>query len=206
MRRNSFQSIVFSFEPVNSFFKLFNFSGHAFFLSLPPFSDLVHDYPLFLVNLFNPSTISFTGTPDLPRDLAGTTRLAQDHGRTTVETDALQKTLLDLLMDWNTLPAVANVPLVKAWQRLVERGLPVLVITAEGKLRDVFFDRIHRAACAGLTNPNLVRVRLQGTNHIFTTGGAIEACIDQAPVAQGINRAGVGFDLAAGNGALLGFG
>ncbi|HZI13753.1 MAG TPA: alpha/beta fold hydrolase [Myxococcus sp.] len=87
--------------------------------------------------------------------------------------------LLDLLMDWNTLPAVANVPLVKAWQRLVERGLPVLVITAEGKLRDVFFDRIHRAACAGLTNPNMVRVRLQGTNHIFTTGGAIEACIDQ---------------------------
>lgn len=87
--------------------------------------------------------------------------------------------LLDLLMDWNTLPAVANVPLVKAWQRLVERGLPVLVMTAEGKLRDVFFDRIHRAACAGLTNPNLVRVRLRGTNHIFTTGGAIEACIHQ---------------------------
>ncbi len=87
--------------------------------------------------------------------------------------------LLDLLMDWNTLPAVANVPLVKAWQRLTERGLPVLVITAEGKLRDVFFDRIHRAACAGLTNPNMVRVRLRGTNHIFTTGGAIEACIDQ---------------------------
>lgn len=87
--------------------------------------------------------------------------------------------LLDLLMDWNTLPAVANVPLVKAWQRLVERGLPVLVITAEGKLRDVFFDRIHRAACAGLTNPNMVRVRLQGTNHIFTTGGAIDACISQ---------------------------
>ena len=35
------------------------------------------------------------------------------------------------------------------------------------------------AACAGLTNPNLVRVRLKGTNHIFTTGGAIDACIDQ---------------------------
>ncbi|WP_164016595.1 alpha/beta fold hydrolase [Pyxidicoccus trucidator] len=85
--------------------------------------------------------------------------------------------LLDLLMDWGTLPAVANVPLVRAWQRVVERGVPVLVITAEGKLRDVFFDRIHRAAFADLKVATLERLRLRGTNHIFTTGGAIDACI-----------------------------
>ncbi|NVJ21626.1 hypothetical protein HUW62_10400 [Myxococcus sp. AM011] len=86
--------------------------------------------------------------------------------------------LLDLLMDWDSLPAVANVPLVRAWQRVVERGLPVLVLTAEGKLRDVFFDRIHRSALADLPHPNLSRIRLKGTNHIFTTGGAIEASVD----------------------------
>ncbi|QSQ16057.1 hypothetical protein [Myxococcus landrumensis] len=85
--------------------------------------------------------------------------------------------LLDLLMDWDSLPAVANVPLVRAWQRVVERGLPVLVITAEGKLRDVFFDRIHRSALAGLRHSNLTRTRLRGTNHIFTTGGAIDTCV-----------------------------
>ncbi|MCP3064976.1 hypothetical protein LXT21_40005 [Myxococcus sp. K38C18041901] len=85
--------------------------------------------------------------------------------------------LLDLLMDWDSLPAVANVPLVRAWQRVVRRGQPVLVMTAEGKLRDVFFDRIHRSSLADLPHPNLSRVRLQGTNHIFTTGGAIEACV-----------------------------
>ena len=85
--------------------------------------------------------------------------------------------LLDLLMDWNSLPAVANVPLVRAWQRVVERGVPVLVITAEGKLRDVFFDRIHRSAFGDLKVATLERLRLRGTNHIFTTGGAIDACI-----------------------------
>jgi pimeloyl-ACP methyl ester carboxylesterase len=85
--------------------------------------------------------------------------------------------LLDLLMDWGTLPAVANVPLVRAWQRVVERGVPVLVITAEGKLRDVFFERIHRAAFSDLKVATLERLRLRGTNHIFTTGGAIDACI-----------------------------
>ncbi|WP_163997500.1 alpha/beta fold hydrolase [Pyxidicoccus caerfyrddinensis] len=85
--------------------------------------------------------------------------------------------LLDWLMDWGRLPAVANVPLVRAWQRVVQRGVPVLVITAEGKLRDVFFDRIHRAAFSDLKVAMLERLRLRGTNHIFTTGGAIDACI-----------------------------
>ncbi|MCP3104962.1 hypothetical protein LZ198_39465 [Myxococcus sp. K15C18031901] len=87
--------------------------------------------------------------------------------------------VLDWLMDWGSLPAVANVPLVRAWQRAVERGMPLLVITAEGKLRDVFFARIHRAALPDLSYPHLRRLRLAGTNHIFTTGGAIAACVEQ---------------------------
>ncbi|MCE9672506.1 hypothetical protein LY474_32335 [Myxococcus stipitatus] len=87
--------------------------------------------------------------------------------------------VLDWLMDWGSLPAVANVPLVRAWQRAVERGTPLLVITAEGKLRDVFFARIHRAALPDLRYPNLRHLRLPGTNHIFTTGGAITTCVEQ---------------------------
>ncbi|MBE2320969.1 ABC transporter ATP-binding protein [Solirubrobacter sp. CPCC 204708] len=45
----------------------------------------------------HPSTITFSGAEDLPRDLAGVTRIVRDHGRTTLETDALQRSLLDLL-------------------------------------------------------------------------------------------------------------
>ncbi|MBZ4399378.1 hypothetical protein OWM54_01715 [Myxococcus sp. MISCRS1] len=118
--------------------------------------------------------------------------------------------LLDLLMDWDSLPAVANVPLVRAWQRVVRRGQPVLVMTAEGKLRDVFFDRIHRSALADLPHPNLSRVRLRGTNHIFTTGGAIEACVaelarwasasfpESAAVPEGVDAARPGLERVAG--------
>ncbi|MDA0170920.1 ABC transporter ATP-binding protein [Solirubrobacter taibaiensis] len=45
----------------------------------------------------HPSTISFTGAPDLPDDLAGVTRIVHDRGRTILETDALQRSLSDLL-------------------------------------------------------------------------------------------------------------
>ena len=43
------------------------------------------------------STISFAGAPDVPRDLAGVSRIVHDHGRTTLVTDALQHSLSDLL-------------------------------------------------------------------------------------------------------------
>jgi ABC-2 type transport system ATP-binding protein len=45
----------------------------------------------------HPSTISFAGEPDVPSDLAGISRIVHEHGRTTLETDALQRSLSDLL-------------------------------------------------------------------------------------------------------------
>ncbi|MBU8898693.1 hypothetical protein KRR26_24070 [Corallococcus sp. M34] len=89
-----------------------------------------------------------------------------------------RQALLDLLLDRDVLPDVANVPLVQAWQRVVQRGTPALVLTAEGKLRDVFFERIHQAALAHLPHPNVSRFKLTGTNHIFTTGGAGERAVE----------------------------
>ena len=45
----------------------------------------------------HPSTISFANAPDVPGDLAGIRRVVHEYGRTTLETDALQTSLSDLL-------------------------------------------------------------------------------------------------------------
>lgn len=53
----------------------------------------------------HPSTISFASAPDVPGDLAGVRRVAHEYGRTTIETDALQSSLSDLLA-WAALNRV----------------------------------------------------------------------------------------------------
>lgn len=52
-----------------------------------------------------PSTISFVGVADLPGDLTGVRQVVHEHGRTTLETDALQRSLSDLLA-WATREGV----------------------------------------------------------------------------------------------------
>ncbi len=82
--------------------------------------------------------------------------------------------LLGLLLQRGKLPGATNVPLVAAWRRVVERRLPTLVMTAQGKLHEVFFDRINAVALAGAPTSHITRVSLPRTNHTFTTGGAID--------------------------------
>ena len=53
----------------------------------------------------HPSTISFAQVPDVPDDLAGLVRVEHGHGRTRLETDALQASLSDLLA-WAALNGV----------------------------------------------------------------------------------------------------
>lgn len=84
-----------------------------------------------------------------------------------------RRAILDFLMSRSGLPAVTNLPLAAMWKRWVEAAHPALVITAEGKLREIFFDRINAGMPVRLDTPSYVHVRLPGTNHIFTTGGAI---------------------------------
>ena len=45
----------------------------------------------------HPSTISFTDVPGVPEDLVGVGRIVRKDGRTTLETDALQRSLTDVL-------------------------------------------------------------------------------------------------------------
>lgn len=85
-----------------------------------------------------------------------------------------RKMILDFVLSSSTLPDVTNMPLASAWQRYVQHKRPVLVITADQKLREVFFDRINRVVLQKVDTRTMRHIRLKGTNHIFTTGGAIE--------------------------------
>lgn len=85
-----------------------------------------------------------------------------------------RQAILDFVMSRSGVPAVTNLPLSAAWKSWVEAGKPALVITAQGKLRELFFDRINSALAVPLDGPKTKHVRLGQTNHIFTTGGAIE--------------------------------
>ena len=51
------------------------------------------------------STISFAARPDVPGDLAGVRGVRHEHGRTTIETDALQRTL-ERLLAWASEEAI----------------------------------------------------------------------------------------------------
>jgi pimeloyl-ACP methyl ester carboxylesterase len=88
-----------------------------------------------------------------------------------------RKAILDFVLSHSELPSVTNLPLAAAWQRFVTAKRPALVITAEGKLREVFFERINATVLAGVEGGPYQHVRLAGTNHIFTTGGAIQTVI-----------------------------
>jgi pimeloyl-ACP methyl ester carboxylesterase len=80
-----------------------------------------------------------------------------------------------LMLQKDKLPDVTNYPVVACWRRAVERRVPMLVVTAEGKMRELFFDRVNAVVLANADMRSVTRVRLAGTNHIFTTGGAIDA-------------------------------
>jgi alpha-beta hydrolase superfamily lysophospholipase len=88
-----------------------------------------------------------------------------------------RKLILDLVMDRTKLPAVTNLKLAAAWRSVVARDVPVLVITADGKMREIFFDRINAVVLSGLAQRRVDHARLKRTNHIFTSGGALEAVL-----------------------------
>jgi pimeloyl-ACP methyl ester carboxylesterase len=88
-----------------------------------------------------------------------------------------RRTMLAMLRRRAELPPVTNLPLVDAWRELVRHARPSLVITAAGKMHEIFFDRINSVALRGLDMSAVRHVRLQRTNHIFTTGGAIDAVL-----------------------------
>jgi pimeloyl-ACP methyl ester carboxylesterase len=67
------------------------------------------------------------------------------------------------------LPSIANIPLIRCWQRLTTSGMPVLVLNASGtKLRKVEFDYLaHVLKLAGRNSRVEVKV-VEGTGHTFS--------------------------------------
>jgi len=78
--------------------------------------------------------------------------------------------ILDVVLPRDQLPKSTNVPLVGAFCRRVNARSPTLVVTARGKLHEVFFDRITGVVLEGGRRPNFPHLRVAGTNHTFSTG------------------------------------
>jgi len=108
-------------------------------------------------------------------DYWGWMRLLADEGPRSRWVPFPRRTVLALLRRRAVLPSVANVPLVNAWREVVRHARPSLVITAAGKMPEIYFDRINDVALRGIDMGAVIHIRLTNTNHIFTTGGAIEA-------------------------------
>jgi pimeloyl-ACP methyl ester carboxylesterase len=110
-----------------------------------------------------------------------------------------RRTILAFLRRRADLPPVTNVPLVEAWRTLVRDGRPSLVITAAGKMHEIFFDRINSVVLRGIDTQAVRHVRLENTNHIFTTGGAIEAVLSHVlPWVEGLCGAAAAESAPAG--------
>jgi pimeloyl-ACP methyl ester carboxylesterase len=107
----------------------------------------------------------------------GWMRLLANEGPRTQWIPFPRRTILAFLRERMDLPPVTNLPLVEAWRELVKDGRPTLVITAAAKMHEIFFDRINSAALRGIDTRSVQHVRLEHTNHIFTTGGAIAAVL-----------------------------
>jgi pimeloyl-ACP methyl ester carboxylesterase len=75
------------------------------------------------------------------------------------------------------LPRDMNLPLVTGWERTLDRGVPSLVVTAEGRTADRSLRRI-----SATFPPSIVRLidhELVGTtNHILTSGDARDRTVD----------------------------
>jgi hypothetical protein len=61
---------------------------------------------------------------------------------------------------------------------VVRSRRPTLVVTAAGKMRELFLDRVNRVAVPDFPTQWIEHVRVPHTNHIFTTGGAIAIVTD----------------------------
>lgn len=88
-----------------------------------------------------------------------------------------RRRILDYLLARSDLPAVTHLPAVSAWSELVRQQCPMLVITAQGKLRDRFFQLIKTNLLNEAAATSLVHIQVANTNHTFTTGDASEVVI-----------------------------
>ena len=88
-----------------------------------------------------------------------------------------RRMILDYLITRSDLPVVIHLPVVSTWSDLVRQEYPMLVITAQGKLRDRFFYLIKANLFNEAATTALVHIQVANTNHTFTLGDSSEAVI-----------------------------
>ena len=71
-------------------------------------------------------------------------------------------------------PENTNIPLTRAWRKLVESGVPVLMICAEAKALHLYAEQVNRIALQGLDTSRVRFLTIRDTNHTFTSGNPKE--------------------------------
>jgi hypothetical protein len=89
-----------------------------------------------------------------------------------------RKVLLPLVLKSKSLPENLNVPLALAFAKAVQRELPVLMVLSKDKLPDTYVAKVQQRLLSAGPHDNLRILRLTETNHVLTTGGAIQKTID----------------------------
>jgi hypothetical protein len=90
-----------------------------------------------------------------------------------------KKLLLPLIMKVNTLPSNINLPLAMAFGDVCTRGVPILFIYCADGSDEVYFKQVVSVLFKEKTPPSLSSRAVANSNHILTSGRAIEYCIAQ---------------------------
>lgn len=105
-------------------------------------------------------------------------RLLTGHSQYSERLRFVSRLVLPLAGRW-LLPAEANRALVWSYRALVRRGVPCLIMLAEGKPRELFYDQLNKLLFRGKPGAQVTEIPILNTNHIFTSGGAAERIVQE---------------------------
>ena len=77
--------------------------------------------------------------------------------------------LLRPLVKLRDYPENTNIPLARAWRKLVESGVPVLMICAETEVQHLYAEQVNKIALRGLDTSRVRFLTIRGTNHTFSS-------------------------------------
>jgi pimeloyl-ACP methyl ester carboxylesterase len=140
--------------------------------------DLVVGLVALEAEFTRPGVVDPKGLGDKLTNKASWLRLLTGHSQYSPRVGLPQQLALKLIGP-KLLPPETNLRLVGVWRDVVERGLPVLVLMADGKIRHTFYDQLEKVLFGGERRPNVSFDTLRNTNHIFTTGGALDVIVQR---------------------------
>jgi pimeloyl-ACP methyl ester carboxylesterase len=103
-------------------------------------------------------------------------RMLTGHSRYSDRFRLLSGLILPFVGRW-LLPAEANRTLIDSLRGILRRRVPVLVMLAEGKPRELFYDQLSKLLLRGRSGAHVTQIAIPNTNHIFTSGGAADRIV-----------------------------